>query len=263
MISPVSSPTRPLAGRTIVITRPERQIADLAGLIENAGGNALRFPAIEIESVGSPALDSVIDRLVSFDLAIFISRNAVEQGLARVRERRTWPTALAVAAVGEGTRRVLEAQGIANVFSPDGPADSEAVLAHAQLRSVAGKRIVIFRGEGGRELLATTLRERGASVEYAECYRRRIPASDPRPLIAQLSRGEVDAIVVSSGEGLANFAALLGEPARALLAAAPLFVPHRRVAEQARALGVADAIVAGVANAALLAALVAYFRRAG
>ncbi|MSP97585.1 MAG: uroporphyrinogen-III synthase [Betaproteobacteria bacterium] len=259
----MSSSARFLAGRTVVITRPERQATGLAHLIEHAGGHVLRFPVMEIEPAGNAALDSIIDNLDSFDLAIFISRNAVEQGVARVRRRRAWPPHLAIAAVGAGTRRALEAQGIANAFSPAGPADSEALLAHARLLAVAGQRIVIFRGQGGRELLAATLRARGASVEYAECYLRRIPASDPQPLIAALSGGAVDAIVIASGETLANLIGLLGEAARGLLTAAPLFVPHLRVAADARAFGIADCVVAGPGDDEMLGALVAYFHRAG
>jgi len=84
-----------------------------------------------------------------------------------------------------------------------------------------------------------------------------------RPLIGEWSRGAVHAVTVSSGEGLANFAALLGKAGRSLLAATPLFVPHARVADAARLLGIGAVQVAGPADEEMLAALVAYFRRAG
>jgi uroporphyrinogen-III synthase len=257
----------PLAGRAVVITRPERQAAGLASLIESAGGRALRFPTIEIEPIRTPALDAVLGGLVTYDVAIFISRNAVAQGLARTRERGAgWPPGPpgpVAAAIGAGTRRALEAEGFAAVIAPEGPADSEALLAEPALANVSGKRIVIFRGEGGRETLAAELRARGATVDYAECYRRVAPGTDLRPLIAQWSRGEVDAVTVSSGEGLANLAARLGEAVRPFLSAVPVFVPHPRVAQQALLLGGADVVVSGTADEDVLAALVAYFRRAG
>ena len=252
-----------LDARSIVVTRPERQAGALARLIEDAGGRALRYPAIEIEASGSPELDAIVATLESFDVAIFISRNAVEEGLARVRALRPWPAGLAVAAVGAGTRRALEAQGMTGVVAPEGPADSEALLEQPLLKAAAGRRIVIFRGEGGRELLASTLRARGATVDYAECYRRVRPATDVRPLIAEWTRGGVDAVTVSSGEALANFAALLGSEGRDLLAATPLFVPHARVGDEARLLGLGSVQVAGPADEEMLAALVAYFGRAG
>ncbi len=254
---------RPLDGRSIVVTRPERQARILARLIEQAGGRALRVPAIGIEPVRSPALDAVVGALRSFDLAVFISRNAVEHGLARVRELGGWPLPLPTAALGAGTRRALEAEGVSGVIAPDGPADSEALLGQAQFKSVAGRRVVIFRGVGGREVLAATLRSRGAVVEYAECYRRQVPVTDVQPLLGEWSRGAVDAVTVSSGEGLANFAHLLGETGSGYLRRTPVFVPHPRVAGEARALGIGQVVVAGAADDDMLAALVAYFGRAG
>lgn len=259
----MNSPQGVLAGRGVVVTRPRAQAEALAQLIENSGGRAMRFAALEIEPLENAALTSLIDRLEGFDTAIFISRNAVAQGLARVRARRAWPDCLAVAAIGAGTRRALEAEGMRAVLAPEGTADSEALLALAPFQSVSGKRIVIFRGAGGRELLAETLRARGSLVEYAECYRRSVPATDPGPLVEVWSHGAVDAVVISSGEGLANLCRLVGERGRALLAGTPVFVPHARVASEARALGVAHAVIAGTADADVLAALVAYFRRAG
>ena len=260
-------PLTPLAGRGIVITRPDRQAAGLAALIDAAGGHALRYPTIEIEPLRTARLDALLGRLADYDVLVFISRNAVEQGLARIRESAVAlspvPGRPVVAAIGAGTRRALETEGFATVIAPEGPADSEALLAEPALADVSGKRIAVFRGEGGRETLAAGLRARGATVDYAECYRRRAPALDPQPLIAQWLRGEVHAVTVSSGEGLANLAARLGETARTLLVALPVFVPHARVAEQARALGVADVVVSGAADEDVLAALVAYFRRTG
>lgn len=260
-------PLTPLAGRGIVITRPDRQAAGLAALIDAAGGHALRYPTIEIEPLRTARLDALLGRLADYDVLVFISRNAVEQGLARIRESgmalSPVPGRPVVAAIGAGTRRALEAEGFATVVAPEGPADSEALLAEPALANVSGKRIAVFRGEGGRETLAAGLRARGATVDYAECYRRRAPALDPQPLIAQWLRGEVHAVTVSSGEGLANLAARLGETAGTLLVALPVFVPHPRVAEQARALGVAEVVVSGAADEDVLAALVAYFRRTG
>lgn len=260
-------PLTPLAGRGIVITRPDRQAAGLAALIDAAGGHALRYPTIDIEPLRTARLDALLGRLADYDVLVFISRNAVEQGLARIRENgmalSPVPGRPVVAAIGAGTRRALEAEGFATVVAPEGPADSEALLAEPALANVSGKRIAVFRGEGGRETLAAGLRARGATVDYAECYRRRAPALDPQPLIAQWLRGEVHAVTVSSGEGLANLAARLGETAGTLLVALPVFVPHPRVAEQARALGVAEVVVSGAADEDVLAALVAYFRRTG
>ena len=146
-----------LRGRGILVTRPRAQAAPLARLIEQAGGRALLFPAIEIEDVPAPG---ALSRLHEFDLVIFVSPTAVAKAMPQVR---AWPAGPRVAAVGAGTRRALEKHGIANVIAPATGADSEALLATPELGDVAGKRIAILRGDGGRALLGDTFVERSIS----------------------------------------------------------------------------------------------------
>jgi len=254
----------PLEGRGVLVTRPREHAQGLAALIESGGGSALVFPAIEIEDLPDlrPIL-ALIDRLDDFDLAIFISPSAVHKALNLVRSRRgarPWPPRLRVAAVGRGSRRELERQGIGGVVAPQAHADSESLLALPELTDVGGRRIVIFRGDGGRELLGDTLAARGAAVEYAECYRRARPRADSAPLLATWARGGVDAVTVSSAQGLANLFDMLGKLGQQWLRTTPLFVPHPRVAEAAARLGVGKVIVGGPSDAEVLEALVAYFR---
>jgi uroporphyrinogen-III synthase len=172
-----------------------------------------------------------------------------------------------VAAIGAGTRRALEAEGMVNVIAPEGQSDTEALLACAEFNSVRGERIVVFRGIDGREQLAATLRSRGAIVDYAECYRRNRPRTDPKALIDAYSAGSLDAITISSAEGLANLDEGLDEAfdegGKDVLRGTPLFVPHPRVAEAAKALGIGQVVVAGPGNAEMLTALVAYFAHSG
>jgi uroporphyrinogen-III synthase len=258
------SAARPLAGRGVLVTRPREQAAGLAALIEAAGGRALVFPTIGIEALPDPgpAL-SLVERLEEFELAIFVSPNAVRMGLALARRGgRPWPGRLRVAAPGRGTREELERHGFSTVIAPSGRADSEALLALPELADVRGKRVVIFRGEGGRELLAAALAARGARVEHAVCYRRVRPDAPRQALFAAWERGELHAVTVSSGEGLANLDQLLGERGRRALRDTPLFAPHPRVAEAALRLGVREVTLAGPGDAEMVAALVAYFRRA-
>ncbi|OGA06805.1 MAG: hypothetical protein A3D95_01395 [Betaproteobacteria bacterium RIFCSPHIGHO2_12_FULL_69_13] len=256
----------PLAGRGVLVTRPREQAAGLAALIGSAGGRALLFPAIEIEEAGDPAPAlSLIDRLEDFDLAVFISPNAVRKALELARARRgdrPWPEQLRVSAPGRGTREELERHGFSRVIAPSSLADSEALLALPELAAVAGRRILIFRGEGGRELLGKALSARGARVEHAVCYRRVRPDADRGALLAAWQRGGVHAVTVSSSEGLANLDELLGRRGRRALRATPLFAPHPRVADAARRLGVREVVVAGPGDEEMLACLVAYFRRA-
>ena len=249
---------KPLAGKGIVVTRPAEQAQALAGLIEAAGGRAIRFPAIEIrelEDLGP--FDRLVARLDEFDLAIFISPNAVERAMRLVRARRELPPGLKVAAIGGAGVRALAAHGVTGVIVPRERYDSEALLA---MPGIAGaRRVVIFRGEGGRELLGDTLAARGARVEYAECYRRTRPAADPAPLIAAWARGEVDAVTVTSSEGLHNLCEMIGAVGRARLLSTPLFLPHPRIAEAARLLEVRSIVVTGPGDTGLLEGLEAFF----
>lgn len=251
---------KPLAGKSIVVTRPAHQAQALVRMIEHAGGRAIPFPVIEIHDVENPApLLDLIDRLDEFNLAVFVSPNAAEKGVALVTARREWPRKLAVAAVGSGGVKALERRGITGVITPAGRFDSEALLDLPPLALVYGKRIVIFRGVGGRELLSETLRERGAVVEYAECYRRGRPDLDAAPLLRAWARNELDAITVTSSEGVRNLFEMVGAPGREPLLRTPFFMPHPRIAEAARGLEVQKVIVTGPGDEGLLTGLRAYF----
>ena len=242
--------TDPLRGRAILVTRPREQAGRLARLIEEAGGRAHLFPAIEIADVPAPA---ALGRLDEFDLAIFVSPTAVARTMPRVS---AWPRSLRVATVGSGTRREVEKHGIRGVIAPSEGADSEALLSLPEMQNVAGKRVVILRGDGGRALLGDTLAARGASVEYATCYRRLAPQAPARAL----QRGELAAITVSSGQGLDNLFEVLDPE---LLRSTPLFVPHPRIADQARGLAARTVVLAGHTDEEMHEALMAYFRTHG
>jgi uroporphyrinogen-III synthase len=239
-----------LKNRGIVVTRPASLAQDLARLIEAAGGRAFRFPAIEIEPLPVAAPSGKLD------MAVFISPTAVREGLKHLKALPE-PHLIRVVGLSRGTQRELERHGIAGALAAEQGADSEALLALPELARVAGRRIAIFRGEGGRDVLGDGLRSRGAVVEYIECYRRVRPRSDAAPLAAAWKGGSLHAVTVSSAQGLANLFEMLE---RELLSSLPLFVPHERVADEARRRGVREALVAGPGDDEMLAALVAYFQ---
>jgi uroporphyrinogen-III synthase len=250
---------KPLAGKGIVVTRPAHQARSLTRLISAAGGKPLPFPVIEIRDIEDKApLLALIDRLDEFNMAIFVSPNAAEKGMALVKARRAWPAKLKAAAVGSGGLKTLERHGITDVIAPVGRFDSEALLELPQLAAVSGWRVVVFRGDGGRELLGDTLRERGAAVDYVECYRRARPNADVEPLLKRWGRGEVDAVTVSSSEGLRNLYDMLGKLGQAWLKRTPLFAPHARIAANARALGCERVIETAPADEGLREGLVAF-----
>jgi uroporphyrinogen-III synthase len=234
----------------------------MAALIRAAGGEPVLFPALEVLDVEDlqPVL-ALVDRLDAFDLAVFVSANAVNKTLDLVHARRAWPASLRVATVGRGSERALQRRGFAAVIAPRERFDSEAMLDLPELKDVQGKRVVIFRGEGGRELLGDALSARGAVVEYAECYRRGRPEVDVAPLLALAARGELDAFTVTSSEGLANLFHMLGEAGRQWLQQTPLFAPHERIAAAARALGVQTVVLTGPGDEGLVAGVVAFFAK--
>jgi uroporphyrinogen-III synthase len=234
------------AGRGIVITRPAGESQRLAALIRDAGAVPLLYPAIEIcDALDPQPLEHAIQHLDEFDIAIFISPSAVEKAMTRIQARCTLPARLKCAAIGPGGVRALQKFGVSDVIAPAcGVArhDSEALLAAPQLQHMQGQRVVIFRGDGGRELLSETLIARGAMVVAVTCYRRRKPAFDAAELNAVAQRGSVAAVIITSSEGLRNLCAHLGADGVAWLSDLPIIVPHPRIAAVARELGLQQVV---------------------
>jgi uroporphyrinogen-III synthase len=250
----------PLAGLNIVITRPREQAADLAKHIEELGGKPILFPLLEIDPVADDQdLRGQVARLEQTDLIIFISPNAVRYGMAAIHEAGALPATLKIATVGQGSAKALNALNISQVIAPTERFDSEGLLALPELQDVTGKRVMIFRGDGGRELLGDTLKARGAAVEYVTCYLRSKPAQDGAILLAPLP----DAITVTSSEALKYLWEMLEEPSRIRLAALPLFVPHARIAALAQQQGWARVAVTESGDDGLIASLVAWAQAKG
>jgi uroporphyrinogen-III synthase len=251
---------RSLAGLRVLVTRPRHQSGGLVSLIEAHGGVAVRFPVIEILPARDPrAVQAAREALVSLgegDMAIFVSPNAVEHGLALVD---TAAIRARIAAVGESTAAALEAAGLTSVLRPAEGASSEALLALPELagEAVAGSRIVIVRGAGGRPLLGDALSKRGARVAYAEVYRRERPESDPERIAELGAAGGIDAVVVTSIEGFENLFSALGETAAAWLRELGYVVVSERLAKHGQALGIAETplVAAGADDEAMLEAL--------
>lgn len=252
---------RPLEGRNIVITRPAGQAAHLAQALADLGARPVLFPVLAIFDVEDPRpLQDAAIRLDSFDWAAFVSPNAVEKSLGAILALRPWPAHLRAATVGRSSEEALARFGVTDVVAPRDRFDSEALLELPELQSVAGKRVVIFRGDGGRELLGDTLRQRGAEVEYVTCYRRRKPDSDAAPLLRLWTEGHLDAVTVTSSEGLHNLVDMIGKLGQTWLKKTPLFVPHQRIAGVARAFGCHEVILTGPGDDGLVGGLLEYYR---
>ncbi len=229
-----------LRGLGVMVTRPAHQAEPLCQLIEAAGGRPYRFPLLEIHPPESPRhiLQSQIERLTEFDMAIFISPNAVERGIKLIQERGHLPGKLKLATVGRGSARLMtQLLGRKPDICAPPPFNSEALLTNTGMQNLSDRNIIIFRGNGGREMLAETLRSRGAKVEYCEVYRRTCPDTEPTTLTQAWEQGKINVITITSGEGLRNLVHLAGSVNRHWLFQTPLVLINRRLAALARELG--------------------------
>ena len=257
-------PESGLRGVRVLVTRPAHQAETLVQKIQAAGGEAVRLPTIDIAPPASTvALNNALDRLPEFAFAIFISPNAVRQFLPLARARGDIPSGLQLAAVGQGTLRTLQEEGFDALLTPLERFDSESLLELLPSAVVAGKDILIVRGEGGHKLLGESLSARGARVTYAECYRRVLPRQPDAENLARLRRGEIDVLILTSIEGARNLCTLVGESGRARLLATPVVVVSERLATTCRELGFhAELRVAAQASdAGIVAALHAWRTR--
>jgi uroporphyrinogen-III synthase len=228
----------------VLVTRPAVQAESLCRLVSAAGGRPIAFPTIEI--LPACDIDSARARLAeSWDLILFVSRNAVEHGCA-LAPPGGFGMAL-IGAVGRATAAALEEAGLPPQLVPVSGFDSESLLALPELTGVAGKRVLIVRGEGGRALLGDTLVVRGADVHYAEVYRRSVPAVEIGPQLSQW-RSEVGYVTATSDEVLNNLMRLVGDAGRDWLLETPLVVISERGAAGAMQLGFRTVAVADEAS---------------
>jgi uroporphyrinogen-III synthase len=239
-------PAGELQGVHAVVTRPAHQAQGLCDRIEAEGGVAVRFPLLEIVPKIDTEFLQLIARLSDYHIALFISPNAVNCALPTIKESGGFPAHLHIGAVGKATAEALRAWDCPVSILPQQRFDSEALLDLPALNDVQGNNIVIFRGVGGREHLADSLRQRGAQVHYAECYERRKPHSDPSILQRQWAQNSLDIFIVTSVEGLKNLMDLTGDVARDELLHTPLLVVSDRMAQQARQWGFKADIVCAV-----------------
>jgi len=242
----------------VLVTRPASQAEEICPALEALGCEVIRQPLLKIEAVAETAkIKSQFMNIDLFDAVIAISRNAAEMGLSTMDQywplgeiNISGPLGIDWIAIGPVTAEVMRTQGLAAKM-PASQFDSEGALAMPELQNVAGKKILIWRGVGGRETLASTLRERGAEVIYAELYQRLIPQYNEDEWQQALVLKPL--LLVSSGQGLEAIAAQqpkIAESVRGIIA------PSSRVAEMAKSLGfIKIQIAASARDADMLSAV--------
>jgi uroporphyrinogen-III synthase len=206
-----------LAACNVLLTRPQGRGDALAAAIVARGGSAMTLPLLEIVPVSAnrevERIKSQIMALDQYDMAIFISTNAASFGLEWIENY--WPqlpAGLEAYAVGPGTAEMLRTLSWPVHCSVQG-VTSEDLLALPGLQDVKGKRIALFRGQGGREVLAENLRQRGARVEYLELYVRAVPRYDRDQVMQAIHEKKINTAVFTSMQIFDSFLALMGRDA--------------------------------------------------
>lgn len=221
-------PELDLDGVGVLVTRPRHQAGDLTDEIEARGGTVIAFPVIEIVARDEADVLADVAQLKDPAITIFISRNAVEHGLPYANGQ--------LAAIGPTTAEAIHKAGARVDICPSSGFDTEHLLAEPALDDIAGKTIRIIRGDGGRELLASSLEARGAHVDYVVAYRRKMPAYTSKELDSLERRwraGELSAVVVMSVQSLEFLGALLPGWCREQLNRTPLVTSAARVLKEA------------------------------
>ncbi|MFW0753315.1 uroporphyrinogen-III synthase [Pseudomonas sp. H11T01] len=247
-----------MKGWRLLLTRPTDESAALAAVLNEHGVFSSSLPLLEIEALPvSGAQRAMILDLDLYCAVIVVSKPAARLGMDLLDQY--WPQRPIQRwfSVGAATAQILSDYGL-DVSAPQEGDDSEALLELPQLREAIARpdaRVLIMRGEGGRELLAERLHEQGASVDYLELYRRGLPQYGAAALPQRIAAERLNGLVVSSGQGFSHLHQLAGT-AWPELARLPLFVPSPRVADMARAAGAQKVVdCRGASAVALLTAL--------
>ena len=246
----------------VVITRPRQQAEPLACAVAALGRTPVLLPLLEIAPLpDDSALRTVLAGLEAYALVAFVSPNAIEAAFAHIAR---WPQDVEIAVVGEGSRAALAKHGVVEgavrIHCPQDPAhsDSEHLLRVLDLAQLAGRRVLVVRGEGGRELMPDALRGAGAAVETVAAYRRAVPVLGPE--LATRLRGLLLAPndwIITSSEALRGLVSLVDQLGdfHEQLRQQRLIVPHARILETARGLGFTRLTLTGSGDERLLAAL--------
>lgn len=232
-----------LQGQVILNTRPLHQQDELTRMLQHDGASVLAFPVIDIEPLRDAGCRRQLACSISgFDILLFVSRNAVDGAFAMIDSTQLAP-ATAFGVIGSATRNALAAGLAGSRFNIDDclvagePYNSEALLESPALQRVSGKRILILRGQQGRNLLGDELARRGAVVEYAEVYRRALPAREPGVFNQLVAASFPSLVILTSGEGMHNLMKLVDADAARALRQTPWLLISERMRESALKLG--------------------------
>lgn len=244
---------------TILVTRPSPYGEQLIVRLRALGRVAYHCPLIEFSPGDQLAiLPNLLSCLKQNDLVFLLSQHAVNYANHEMRQHGIkWSKSISYYAIGRTTGLLFHRVSSLPVIYPQDGETSENLLNLPALQNIAGKKALILRGNGGREILAKTLQERGADVTYCECYQRGQIYYDGNEQSSSWQRAGIDTLVVTSGEMLQQLYTLVPDYYRgSWLLRCNLVVVSERLAILARQLGWSTIRVADNAdNDALIRAL--------
>ncbi|MEP6484692.1 MAG: uroporphyrinogen-III synthase [Rudaea sp.] len=234
-VSQTSDNHRPLAGASVVVTRPSASAAATKANIRALGGIALALPGITLRGALDPAsVKAELAAARDSDVVIFVSPAAVKYAFAIQPKLRFIRTAV-IAAMGAATARALQRKGFKQVIWPLASQTSEGLLAAPEMQKLRGKRVTLIGAPGGRDLLAQTLKQRKARVQHILVYRR-LPPRFSKAQLAALEAAQTPLItLLTSQEILDNLRSELPLSLFGKLAEGDLVVSSLRLALAARA----------------------------
>lgn len=247
-----------------MITRPLAQAGAFATRVTAIGRMPVIFPLLEITPVADSAeLQRVLSVLERYALVVFVSPNAIDAAFQFIP---SWPGSVAIGIVGEGSRLALQRHGVdeshATIHAPRNSErmDSEELFKSLDLDALRGKRVLIVRGQAGRDFLTDMLRVEGVEVEHVTAYQRLLPQVDAEKAAHLRSLIEAGSEwVVTSSEALRNLrqitADALGRDCVVKLQRNQIIVSHQRIAETAHSLGFSHVTMTGSGDERLIAAL--------
>ncbi len=200
--------SRPLFGRSVVVTRAREQASELRNRLEVLGAEVLELPAIAIEPI-----EFDVPQLDRYSWVVFTSANGVtsffERGLASGDLDARAFAGLRIAAIGPGTAAALAQKGLHADLLPERFV-AESLLDAFPPPSADGVRVLIARAQNARDVFPAGLSERGYEVEVLAVYRTVTATPDPASL-ERVRGGEVDALTFTSSSTVTNLCDLLGE----------------------------------------------------
>lgn len=204
--------TRPLFGKRIVVTRAREQASDFVEVLERQGAYVVEFPTIEIVPPASwDAIDGALERLDTYDWALFTSVNGVKYFIERLKAKGRDVRDLKgikLCAIGPKTASEIEALGLRLDFVPK-EFRAEGII--EGLGDVKGKRILLPRAEVAREILPEELTRMGATVDVVTAYRTLRPEGKTAEIKDLFRESKIDMVTFTSSSTVTNFLQMFEE----------------------------------------------------